>query len=1158
MLQDGGSGNDDLDDLESDDSFRANEENDSDFSRGESELMDVDMEDAENEAAEELGRLSPVSVDNQDTTRALRAQRRTRITQTKPDTILNQNSRLLNLVDDDGKPFPGVYRNDLLDQYQDAMPHNATSDFSSRPPQSPALSYQGPETQHTETVSSSREIPQSSISAATHTSKKGVSFDEGVLVADSRRAQPQSYSDSDDDDDDDDGDSDDNFEFQPDIDSGDLATDSDDSDDTSTSSASSSASLASSSSASSSSTSSSDEEPGGSNSRSSPAAVKHTDLFKSSGVEAQQHEAPKAESQAMNPPGTGKPATANRNQRRRRQKRLDHLKRIGVLASDATLNDLREFELSGNGGDVATSDLTSRGSRSTATSVAAEFERRRQELLASLESGGVEITANGKEKRRLSLGLERQGIVESVIQEAQEKSQDDHPTVTEQSGPVQTNVDKPSQRRTKLDIASSRRMVFGSLGLKVPKTKEDEDKLRSRHDVSRGQAPRPNGDALEKSKSQGSMSVDANGLTGEQQFDETDDCWKEKIILSAVECCEEGINLSTPPFPFVQRWDPQQHFPKSASKKAGKKRKRNQAKYYEGDEKWHGAEDMEGFFDIDYELDYDEPQEDLSNEVSREDEAVVDGHVPNQVGKDAQGSIPPPQEQPLEHLEEEDLPAMPADPETCVDLHQSDIRPGAVICFRQLKMTDNWQPEISGLRTARVEKFLENDIVQMILAKRDREKKRRTYDEEGRRIYGKFEMPDDEEAQSSDEGLLELPFADLIEPKLLQAGVSTPLQTEVEQQGADGVQNEQIVNNEPDSHLESDVAAQNGRIVSDEPDINMDLDIAAQNPQVSNNEPDIHMDLDLETDRLLYESDGLHENAEKQNSPEIVEPGMFNEVSIPSLQAGLDGSRDEVTLGSSLSHGFDFESPPPSPKSSPDGSVSKASGPSTQPREASSGLMGGNYEMISDARASNGADHTRLSGFPPAEEQSPAEGDDEDSLGDGLFVKQTHRESLLTKLTTPNSRTQIMQQDYSKDVRHMEARSSSSGLPSPSKIFSMSYTSSQSVKKEQSSIAVSPPPRKSNSQEFSAAVKDSRFAVNLTHFGFPESNRVTHQPSPSEIIDLTQDSGDETTMDTGGLSRYDGYGQTLSEVGRSGWNSKDRFDAGRSRRLGGSVRSRRF
>jgi len=35
------------------------------------------------------------------------------------------------------------------------------------------------------------------------------------------------------------------------------------------------------------------------------------------------------------------------------------------------------------------------------------------------------------------------------------------------------------------------------------------------------------------------------------------DAWRQRIDLRAVECCDGGVQLSTPPFPFYQYWDSQ-------------------------------------------------------------------------------------------------------------------------------------------------------------------------------------------------------------------------------------------------------------------------------------------------------------------------------------------------------------------------------------------------------------------------------------------------------------------------------------------------------------------------------------------------------------------------------------------------------------------------
>lgn len=56
-----------------------------------------------------------------------------------------------------------------------------------------------------------------------------------------------------------------------------------------------------------------------------------------------------------------------------------------------------------------------------------------------------------------------------------------------------------------------------------------------------------------------SMGGDVEGEVEEDGMgvDEDDDSWRERIDLRAVECCDRGVQLSTPPFPFYQYWDEQ-------------------------------------------------------------------------------------------------------------------------------------------------------------------------------------------------------------------------------------------------------------------------------------------------------------------------------------------------------------------------------------------------------------------------------------------------------------------------------------------------------------------------------------------------------------------------------------------------------------------------
>jgi hypothetical protein len=51
-------------------------------------------------------------------------------------------------------------------------------------------------------------------------------------------------------------------------------------------------------------------------------------------------------------------------------------------------------------------------------------------------------------------------------------------------------------------------------------------------------------------------SADPRG-NGPETEEEDDDTCLQRIDLRAVECCDEGVDLSTPPFPFYHGWDPQ-------------------------------------------------------------------------------------------------------------------------------------------------------------------------------------------------------------------------------------------------------------------------------------------------------------------------------------------------------------------------------------------------------------------------------------------------------------------------------------------------------------------------------------------------------------------------------------------------------------------------
>lgn len=522
------------------------------------------------------------------------------------------------------------------------------------------------------------------------------------------------------------------------------------------------------------------------------------------------------ESRAPVAAGSGKKTTQKRNERRRDRKRLLRLIRAGTLPESATLADMRNLDAESrlqNQSEAPTDDLPSK-------SDVAGFEAKKQALLRAISSGGVdqeddpkcqetypknhaqisylESGATGRSGSKQALiGKSGSSASEKTLIDAEltcqttlEKPSElpDHQmesskvqkstTIVNQASPQPLVLDRIDQAgsenqlaaqrpRTKLDRDSSRRLVFGALGLRTPKTKEDETRLREKltRDAELARKPKPQADRLE----------DANHV---ELPPEEDDSWKDKIELSAVECCYDGIELSTPPFPFVQRWDPQQqkgYFASQSASRNKKKRKRNN-KHYENffepledtraPKRQQGASDS---FKIHFETEHEAVaglQHDDIHQTSDDNLQAAN----DQLLRETEGTY--------EHEVEEpeilsDLPQLPEDLSTCPDLEQKTCNAGAVVAFKQLHMSSetNWQPRISDYRAALIENILDDGMLSLRTASRDRPGGKRQYDSEtGERLYSKFEMPgyQDDEIEGSN-GLLELAFADLISPKLVRA-----------------------------------------------------------------------------------------------------------------------------------------------------------------------------------------------------------------------------------------------------------------------------------------------------------------------------------------------------------------------------------------------------
>jgi hypothetical protein len=422
----------------------------------------------------------------------------------------------------------------------------------------------------------------------------------------------------------------------------------------------------------------------------------------------------------MNPPGYGSLRTKKSNQRNKLRRRLSKLKELGALPAEADFAALREWEAK-NGVWYEPPEHKPNEKRRTNDEEQEEFEAKRQKLLHALATGGVDVDA----------------ITEK---------EDEPPEAKTTNGPAEEDAEyngaavEPHNKRRTLDVASSRRLLFGSLGVRAPRSKEDEEATRKK---LAGKVNNFRAKVLEKQ------------APAEESDSEAEANWQDKLVLKATECVFDDIELSTPPFPFEQRWDAEAHEIIKKRKGWGRKRKRRQQlQVYEADEYEDYAEDNNGHYtEEDMQLNYDDPEQQLSTELTN--------------GVESAG------EEPSENTQD-DLPPLPADLSSVRDLAEGDLKQGSVIAFKQLVVSKetNWQPTVSDYLVARIDDVFEDNVLKVQLAKRDRrqvEQPDEDDEEEGTRGYDKFEMPGMDDDQAEDDGFREISFADLFDAKLVQA-----------------------------------------------------------------------------------------------------------------------------------------------------------------------------------------------------------------------------------------------------------------------------------------------------------------------------------------------------------------------------------------------------
>ncbi|KAL2204320.1 hypothetical protein CC79DRAFT_1400520 [Sarocladium strictum] len=409
------------------------------------------------------------------------------------------------------------------------------------------------------------------------------------------------------------------------------------------------------------------------------------------------------------PPGQGLTKTQKRNKRRR----------LAMTSKNAENNQAPGTD------EIKKSDGQQTNGHAV-VGAAADLEARKAALLASIDQEAPEVTTTKPQK------------AEPITLPAQDTSVDQ---------------DVSQKPRMRVDSGAARRMLFSSLGLKNPKTKADEQRIKD--GLLEGVKPLKNhrlAEAESKSKPE-IQELSSSSSSSDSSGDEDDNSWKNKISYRGVECSQDDVVLSEPPFPFVQRWDPQQQF---ASRK---KRKRKSHAVF--DEEYVGDDSMLNNNDDTYnEITMSAPRKRARAESESDSGRIVEVK-PTDYKDPLSGS----------RWSGEDLPVVPANVESLPVLNYGHAKAGMVMTWKQwtLSKTKDWSPNLVNV-TALITKVHSDTELTVAMAKRDRRADEREYDPEtGKRIYSKFEMPGaDEGADTHDDGRREITLIDIVDPRIVR------------------------------------------------------------------------------------------------------------------------------------------------------------------------------------------------------------------------------------------------------------------------------------------------------------------------------------------------------------------------------------------------------
>lgn len=483
-------------------------------------------------------------------------------------------------------------------------------------------------------------------------------------------------------------------------------------------------------------------------------------------------------------PGKGKKATKRRNERRRISNTMQRLKKKGIIPAGISKDEFKILHNNRKSSATHQKDsLAKPNSPSTKILNRAnaddEFQRRRKELLDSLEFGrSIDLGKAPETKSSLVKPSQCQieqasqtlptcstlGIhVETGVNPAMKKvnnpkscellisgcSDIPMPDVSDNFLQAKNNLARVNQedlslnRRLMLDLDAGKRILYHAMGFRPPKTNQDKEKIR-----------------IEVMKNTKTINVSKRPELElkHDEFDEKDSqnsqAWREKIIYRAVECVQKGVELSEPPFPFSQRWDPQQR-----TRKRKMKQNSNNDKF---DHQEYLSKKQKKCIDVENLNSKALNCTEKSCEPGKENLLINEELNEINVSSTLSGKVYDENAQ-----QPQDLVSLPADLSSLENLTISLARNRMIIVFKQLEVSaaTRWQPQISDYKTA-VITSIDNEKIQVQLAHRDLQVSEKLYNDNGDRIYNGFDAIEVEEME--DDGLRDLNFSELVDPKIVK------------------------------------------------------------------------------------------------------------------------------------------------------------------------------------------------------------------------------------------------------------------------------------------------------------------------------------------------------------------------------------------------------